>query len=310
MNTTIVMKKMIIGMAAVLMIAACSNNSKTDSAQDEADVTPVDTAALRVAVMPTLDCLPLFVAEETGLFEQNGVSVSLCPFQAQMDCDTAVAGGSVHGMMTDLVRAERLQQRGTALYYASATDLHWQLMTGKQARIRQLKQLDDKMLAVTRYSGTALLADMLVDSAKLQTDRVFRIQVNDVDVRLSMMQTGVMDAMLLPEPQATVARQLGTQTLYDSGKGNIRLGVMAFTQKTMDRHDRAEQVKAFVKAYKEACEDINSKGVNAYGDILTRRCHIQQSLVDSIPQDITFSGVGVPRTVDVDRAKNWLKKQK
>ena len=52
-----------------------------------------DSAALKVAVMPTLDCLPLFVAEHYQLFDTVNGGVRLKMYMSQMDCDTALEQG-------------------------------------------------------------------------------------------------------------------------------------------------------------------------------------------------------------------------
>ena len=268
-----------------------------------------DSSALKIALMPTLDCLPLFVADDRGIFERESLDVVLCPFTAQMDCDTAIVGGTVQAMVTDLVRAERLQRQGTPLHYATATNLQWQLLTNKTARIRQLKQLDDKMVAMTRYSATALIADMLVDRAQLLTERVFRIQVNDVMVRLSMLQTGVMDALLLPEPQATVGRGLKANVVYDSESDSLQLGVIVFSQRALQQDTlRRWQMEAFVRAYNAACDSINEKGIAHYRDLIARCCHVEASIADSLEQQhpMAFPHSTPPRQSDIDRAKTWL----
>lgn len=290
-------------LAAVLALIGCGGDG-VNTGVGGAKGTTADSIALRIAVMPTLDCLPIYVAYDAGIFERESLSVSLVPFTAHMDCDTAIVGGSVHAMPTDLVRAERLIKEGAPLRYATATNLGWQLLTAKTARIRKLEQLDDKMLAMTRYSVTAMLADQLVDSAKLKTERVFRIQVNDVLVRLNMMETGTMDAMLLPEPQATVARKLGCNTLYDTSADSLALGAIAFKADTL----RSQQMKTFIKVYDEACDSINILGLEHYRDIVVTRCHVQQDIVDSLTNmnPPRFSHASQPRQSDIDRAKTWL----
>ena len=294
----------------ILCMAACSGGDGNASVSDGKDDTSADSSTLSIAVMPTLDCLPIYVAQRDGLFDRESLSVRLCPFMAQMDCDTAIAGGTVQALVTDLVRGELLSLRGTPLRYVASTDLQWQLLTSKAARIKQLKQLDDKMVAVTRYSATALLADQLVDSAKLVTERVFRIQVNDVLVRLSMMETGVMDAMLLPEPQATVARMLQSNVVYDSSADTLRLGVIAFSEKALADTLRHQQMQAFVRAYDSACDSIAQNGLTYYRDIIADRCHVKLAVVDSLASQTTmrFLHAAEPRQSDIDRAKAWLGK--
>ena len=294
------------------VLVACGNGGSGGNAVAGGEgnaVAAADSSALKIAVMPTLDCLPLFVASEKGIFLREGLDVVLCPFTAQMDCDTAIAGGTVHAMVTDLVRAERLQRQGTPLHYATATSLQWQLLTNKTARIRQLKQLDDKMVAMTRYSATALITDMLVDRAGLPGERVFRIQVNDVLVRLSMLQTGVMDAMLLPEPQATVGRELKAAVVYDSESDSLRLGVIAFSQQALQNDTlRHRQMEAFARAYDAACDSITEKGTGHYRDLIARHCHVDESIADSIEAQhpMTFYHYAPPRQSDIDRARAWL----
>lgn len=289
-----------------LLTSSCGGSGNTAATQEGA---VTDSSTLRVAVMPTLDCLPIFVADATGIFERESLSVALVPFTAHMDCDTAIAGGSVHATPTDLVRGERLQREGTKLRYVTATALGWQLLTAKTARIRKLSQLDDKMVAMTRFSATAMIADHLVDSAKLQTERVFRIQVNDVLVRLNMMQTGTMDAMLLPEPQATVARLTGCNVLYDSAADSLMPGAIAFSEKALNDTLRRSQMEAFIRAYDNACDSINTLGIEHYRDIITTQCHVADDTVDSliIQHPVTFFHARPPQQRDLERAKAWLK---
>lgn len=301
------MRKILITLSTGLLMAvcgACSDEQKETSAIDE---WLADSASIKVAVMPTIDCLPLYVADELGIFDRESISVSLYPYQAQMDCDTALTNGWVDGMMTDLVRAERLQQQGTPLHYATTTALSWRLITSRQARIKMLPQLDDKMLAMTRYSATALLADKLVDSVGLKPERVFRIQVNDVAVRLDMLRTGVMDALLLPEPQATAAMQMESLDLYDTRQKDLRLGVMVFSQKAVDDSLRHHQMEALLRAYAAACDTLNTTGLVRFRDLIASRCGVMPVVVDSMPQDFVFPSVAEPRQADVDVARTWLK---
>ena len=296
-------------LAPVVAFLCCGEGNVTDAVGGERGVV-ADTLSLRVAVMPTMDCLPVYVAFETGLFERDSLPVVLFPFTAHMDCDTAIVGGSVHVIPTDLVRAERLVRQGTPLRYVVATDLQWQLLTAKTARIRKLPQMDDKMLAMTRYSATAMMADHLIDSAKLDPERVFRIQVNDVSVRLNMMETSIMDAMFLPEPQATVARNLDCNLLYDSGADSLAMGVLAFSEEALKDSLRRQQMEAFIKIYNEACDSINILGIDHYRQIIADRCHVGEAAVDSMmaQHPIHYLHASPPRQRDVDRAKKWLSK--
>ena len=83
---------------------------------------------------------------------------------------------------------------------------------------------------MARYSATDYLTDLAIDSGKPKYD-VYRVQINDVQIRLRMLLNNEMDAMLLPEPQATKARLEQHVLLMDSRDKNLQLGAIAFRQK-------------------------------------------------------------------------------
>ena len=305
-----VMKRLLIVMAAGLVVAGCGQSYKEKreiSRQKMVQQHREDSAALKVAVMPTMDCLPLFVASERGMFGKTDVRLRL--FTAQMDCDTAVAGGSVQGTVTDLVRAERLMQKGTPLKYVTTTNAYWQLFTNRTARIKTLKQLDDKMVAMTRYSVTDLLADRVRDSAKLDRERLFKIQVNDVNIRLKMLQNSEIDAALLTEPQAMLARLARHTQLMDTRKLNLTMGAIAFREKDLEAKKRQQQLEDFKKGYNTACDSLTKLGIAQYRDIVVKYCGLGANQVDSLPRDLKFRHIELPAQSDIERAQKWLKEQ-
>ena len=268
-----------------------------------------DSAALKIAVMPTLDCLPMYVAQYHELYDTIHGGVRLKYFTAQMDCDTALERGRVEGMVTDLVRATRIAKRGTKMRFSAVTPAYWQLITNRNSRIRQLKQLDDKMVAMTRYSVTDMLADRAVDSAKLDKDHVFKVQVNDLFVRMQMLQNNIMDALCLTEPQATWARSMKNTVILDTRSLDWQMGGVAFRDKEMQRQARREQFDLFVKAYNQACDSINKYGLKHYRELIIKRCKIRKELVDSLPQDMKFAHAKGPRQQDIDIVEKWLGKK-
>ena len=254
------MKNLIILFIGVLLMAACGQSyeeTKRLTRQQRMEAARKDSAALKVAVMPTLDCLPLYVAQHYNLYDTLRGGVRLKYYKAQMDCDTAMERGRVEGAVTDLVRAMRMAKQGTKVRYVATTNAYWQLVSNRNSRVKQVKQLDDKMIAMTRYSVTDMLADAAIDSAKLDKDRVFKVQVNDVFVRVQMLQNNIMDVLCLTEPQATWARTMKNPVVLDTRDLGWQMGVIAFREKEMQRQARGKQLELFVKAYNQACDSIN-----------------------------------------------------
>lgn len=270
----------------IALVVACGQSYETKQRMTRAERAKLKTAdslALKVGVMPTLDCMPLFVAKERRLFDTLGVDVRLRMRKAQMDIDTALIGGSVEGAVSDSVRVARMRSRGTALTQVGTTNTSWQLVGNRSARLKEVKQLGDKMVAMTRYSATDFLTDHVLTGVKT-TATVYRVQINDVPLRLQMLLNNEMDALWLPEPQATTAREHGHTVLWDTEKHNLWLGRVVFRDKALGDARVKKQIDVFKQAYNMACDSLNQRGVSAYADLLIKYCQTDQKTLDALPK--------------------------
>ena len=270
----------------IALVVACGQSYETKQRMTRAERAKQKTAdslALKVGVMPTLDCMPLFVAKERRLFDTLGVDVRLRMRKAQMDIDTALIGGSVEGAVSDSVRVARMRSRGTALTEVGTTNTSWQLVGNRSARLKEVKQLGDKMVAMTRYSATDFLTDHVLTGVKT-TATVYRVQINDVPLRLQMLLNNEMDALWLPEPQATTAREHGHTVLWDTEKHNLWLGRVVFRDKAFGDARVKKQIDVFRQAYNMACDSLNQRGVSAYADLLIKYCQTDQKTLDALPK--------------------------
>ena len=289
---------------AVLTFVSCGKSDKELQAERQAQKLAEREAyqkAYKMAVMPTMDCLPAYLLKDSLLYDTAKVDIRLCRFNAQMDCDTAMIGGSVQAAFSDLVRTERLKHRNKVLmHYLTDTNLNWQLIADKDSKLKQLSDLSDKIVAMTRFSGTDLLTDMAVKKAKPKY-QVFRVQVNDVLVRLAMLQNHEIDAYWFAEPQITKALSADNNSLFNSEDAGVHLGVVAI----MDKVRRQDEEAAFAAAYDKAVEQINKNGVKYYSALIQKYMKVDESVVRALP-DIKYTKIGPPRKADLLMARNFL----
>ncbi|MBW4761611.1 ABC transporter substrate-binding protein [Prevotella melaninogenica] len=289
---------------AVLTLVSCGKSDKELQAERQAQKVAEREAyqkAYKIAVMPTMDCLPAYLLKDSLLYDTAKVDIRLCRFNAQMDCDTAMIGGSVQAAFSDLVRTERLKHRNKVLmHYLTDTNLNWQLIADKDSKLKQLSDLSDKIVAMTRFSGTDLLTDMAVKKAKPKY-QVFRVQVNDVLVRLAMLQNHEIDAYWFAEPQITKALAADNNSLFNSEDAGVHLGVVAI----MDKVRRQDEEAAFAEAYDKAVEQINKNGVKYYSALIQKYMKVDESVVRALP-DIKYTKIGPPRKADLLMARNFL----
>lgn len=289
---------------AVLTLVSCCKSDKELQAERQAQKLAEREAyqkAYKIAVMPTMDCLPAYLLKDSLLYDTAKVDIRLCRFNAQMDCDTAMIGGSVQAAFSDLVRTERLKHRNKVLmHYLTDTNLNWQLIADKDSKLKQLSDLSDKIVAMARFSGTDLLTDMAVKKAKPKY-QVFRVQVNDVLVRLAMLQNHEIDAYWFAEPQITEALSADNNSLFNSEDAGVHLGVVAI----MDKVRRQDEEAAFAAAYDKAVEQINKNGVKYYSALIQKYMKVDESVVRALP-DIKYTKIGPPRKANLLIARNFL----
>lgn len=283
----------------LLTLISCGQSYKEQqqaSAQQHREALRQDSLALKVATTPTLDCLPLFIAQRDSLFAQQGVKVHLVHRHARLDGDTLMMGRHVEGQVTDLVRLQWLAHHGVPTQPVAVTGAHWQLLAAKMARVTRASQLTDKMVAMARHSATEWVTNQCLRADKPKGE-VFRIQVNDVGVRMRMMLNHEMDAAVLTEPQATVLRLHGAKVLYDTRSHDLQLGVMAFRKDIMADARRKQQLRSFMRAYRQACDSLRIHGLMHYASLIQHYMGVDARTLKAIPTP-TFPLPKLPREKD------------
>ncbi|MCM1510420.1 MAG: hypothetical protein NC116_06860 [Clostridium sp.] len=240
----------------------------------------VKDGGMTVAVTPTLDCLPVYVAQETGIADEMGCILILQEHASVADCDSALAGGSAVCVSTDCVRAEMLMERKKAdlkkqFVLVRNPNACLYLFANRKARIKSASQMKDKIIAVDRKGADALMAQYVLDSVKLVDARAFLVNIQSIPIRMSMLANNTIDAAVLPEPQATVARKTGHENLYaEYGRNGNTYGAFLLKKADMDM---------FVSIYNRACDSINKNGIGHYDSILIKRMSVPEKLAKYIP---------------------------
>ena len=57
---------------------------------------------LKLALIPVLDTIPIFIAQQNGYFAEQGITVETIPVKSPQERDVLVTTGQVDGVLTDL----------------------------------------------------------------------------------------------------------------------------------------------------------------------------------------------------------------
>ncbi|HMV28770.1 MAG TPA: ABC transporter substrate-binding protein, partial [Anaerolineales bacterium] len=96
------MRLKIIGFFLVLgiLIVACAPASGSVATSEQTNSTE-NVSTLKLAVLPIIDTLPLYVAEAEGLFAKQGVTVELIPVASAPERDQLLAAGQADGTINE-----------------------------------------------------------------------------------------------------------------------------------------------------------------------------------------------------------------
>ena len=282
------------------MLASCSQ--RQEATQFQADSTGIDTTVLCVAVMPAMSCLPVYYAEKTGLADSLGLEMQLLRYQAQMDIDTAIINGYADIAFTDLIRCARLSKQVDLAPIASC-DEPLSLISLKTKRVKQVNQMKEQMIAVSRLSATDYWCDRVLDSTRTSYDDIYRPQINDVWLRAEMLRQGLIDAAIMGEPFATWMTMLGHKRLFESRGKQPQLYAWAASTATK------QQQKAFLHVLKEATTRLSKPSeATLLRDILKQEYQLPPALVDTLELQRVKQATTV-RESDITAAQDWLKRK-
>ena len=232
-------------------------------------------STLRIALLPTVEALPLYVAQAEGLFDSLGLRVELLTFQAAMDADTAFWHGTAQGLLTDGVKVALWQRDSLPVHVLLRAPLQIELIVHPGTGIKRPADLKDKIIALTRLSSLDYVADGILQAGNLAGTDLNRPQINDITLRKDMTLQGQVDGALLPQPFAAIALAHGARRVPTRGIAG-RTGAALILREG----PRLNQVEPrLIEAYDLACGRINARGTPA----------LARLPLDELPPDSLFS---------------------
>lgn len=281
---------------ALTLFGACNQNGRNSSDND--------STALKLGVLPTMECLPFYYADSIGLFDSMGVSVKLVTFDAAMDADTAFMNGDIDGMVSDLVKACIWQGQGDTAQVAMVGELRMWLITAPKARLLKAESIKEKIIGITRHSSVDYFADKILESVKLQSIDLNKPQINNIRLRGTMVDQDQYDGAILPEPYASEAVARGAKRL--TGTEDLKVAnLMCVLFNDSVYQARMGEVQKIRKVYDKAIAALN-------GDTLSNVLeYIPQSHRIYLP-DTLFTYVPMKASITYDDSmmtdvKKWAK---
>lgn len=257
------MKRVMIFILAVvigLSLAGCDREGPPSGVNGEAKKT------ITIGVMPDVESIPLIIADRNGYFEDEGVKVKIEHFKSAQDRDSALQGGRLDGVITDVVAVVFSNEGGTDLKIISKNDGDIELMAGKGSGIETLADIKGKSIGLSSNTIMEYTADRMLESAGISPDEVKKVIIPPLSTRLEMLQGGRIDAAILPQPLAGLGVKNGARVLASTSEVIGKAGAIAFTSESL-RQNR-EEIKAVFRAYNRAVEYLRTEPASSYTDYI------------------------------------------
>ncbi len=249
------MKNFFVVTILLIMVASCSRRGANLSDKENED-----SLRLRVAVVPTMDCLPVYYAKHMGIFDSLQIDVQLMHYISQMDLDTALASGQAELGHSCIPRLEVMQRKGVdSLLVMAEIPEQLFLITARTKRIKTLRQLKGKMVGLERFSNSDWWSDRIMEMSGMEQTDIYRPQFNDAMLRTSMVVNQLVDAALVPEPYATVALLKGNKLIFCTPDSVAGFNCFAMPKRVAQDSLKTVQNALFMKAYERAVKELNKE---------------------------------------------------
>ena len=283
-------------------LAACAPASQPPSA-------PVK---LRIAVLPILDTLPMYVAAEQGYFAENGVEVEFLPVASAPERDSLIQAGQADGMVNELISALFYNQEEIRIQVvryartATAEDPLFRILVSKDSGITNLEDLKEVEIGISEGTVIDYLTDRLLQAEGFSDAEIKTIQVPAIPERMALLDAGNLDAAVLPDPLSSLAIQNGASVIIDDTRyPEFGFSVISFT--TAAINENPDAIRGFLSALEKAVADINSNP-DQWDSLLSDKNLVPGPVrgAYTIP---TFPVKGIPSEAQFNDAVSWAQEK-
>jgi NitT/TauT family transport system substrate-binding protein len=284
-------------LSAMLLLSACAPKPAA---------TPIN---LKIAVLPIIDTLPMYVAQQEGLFAKHDVNVEFVPVASAPERDQLLAAGGADGTINEtlavmLFNKEKVQMQ-VVRYALRPTEGngHFFILASGKSGINSVDQLKGVEIGVSQGTVIEYVTDRLLQADGLTNDDIKTVAVPKIPDRMALLASGELKAGVMPDPLASlVVGQGGVVVTDDSKYPQYGFSVISFRKAVIDANPEA--IKGFLAAIEEATKLLNADPAK-YKNVLSEQKLVPQPLMATYKPPV-FPTAGVPTEAEWKDALSWL----
>jgi NitT/TauT family transport system substrate-binding protein len=293
-------------------VPAAEADNAAPASQVGSDAPAVDQVTLKIAVLPIIDTLPMYVSQMEGLFEKHGVNVEFIPVASAPERDQLLAAGQADGTINEtlsviLFNKETIQMQAVR-YALRPTDGHGHffILASAQSGITTSDELNGIEIGVSQGTVIEYVTERLLQAEGFDAGDIKTIAVPKIPDRMALLASGELNAGVLPDPLASLAVSQGAVIVADdSSHPEFGFSVISFRKEIIDTHPEA--VRAFLAAIEEATNLINLDP-KKYTNVLSEQKLVPPPLLETY-QVPPFPAKAIPTEAEWMDALTWAKEK-
>ncbi len=270
--------KFIILLVAILVLGGCGPK-------------PSPSQVLKVGVMPAVDSLPIFVADQMGIFEDLGLDIEVEVYTNAMDRQSALQAGGLDGAMTDVIGLVNNVHNKFDIKVTTSTDGVFPILYNSKNISKETLVAGMMEVSVTNYLSDEFLKDVTFTKE----------YITDLPARLEMISKGSLDLAVIPEPMASMGALNGLDKYVMELNDAYSPEVMVFNQKAIDSKNK--ELKLFHQGYNLALETIENDP-SAARQLLVDTLALNPAILDDFVLP-TYNKVRVPSQEYIQKIIDW-----
>lgn len=292
--------------AAPTSVAATTPPAQATAAAEVA----AEGASLKLALIPVLDTIPIYIALQNGYFADQGIQVETIPVKSPQERDVLLQTGQVDGVLTDLQSVGLLNKdavRVKAVYTSRRPFPEaplFRILASPKSNIATPADLKGVPIGISSNTIIEYLTDRILAAEGLAAADINKLETGAITVRFEQLMNGNIQAAVLPDPLAQGALAAGAKLIADDTKHTgLSQSVLVFRDATLKA--RPEVVTKFLTAWEQAVQEVNTNP-EQYRAILMEQGRVPDSIKDSYKMP-PFPERGVPSESEVADVTAWLK---
>jgi NitT/TauT family transport system substrate-binding protein len=267
---------------------------------------------LKVALIPVLDIIPVFIAQQNGYFAEQGIEVEGVPVKSAQERDVLIQTAQVDGMLTDLISNGLLNKEAVkvkAVYTARRPYPNapvFRVLAGPQSAIKSPAELKGIPIGVSQNTVIEYLTDRLLESEGLKPAEIAKQEVSAIPVRFEQLMNGNLKAATLPDPLAQGAIAGGARLIVDDAApkySGMSQSVLSFRVDVLKA--RPNTVRKFLIAWEKAVRELNARP-DKYQGLLIEQGRVPKSIENSYKMP-PFPERGVPTEREIADVVAWMR---